>query len=130
LADVAEPCGGDELDRRQRGEIREALGPVRTTHLLTLFAQELAARPAAIRNAIGRNDFAAAAAEAHSLKGAALSIGGRTVGQAAAALEQVLAAASPVQAERLHTALRGLDRAVASTIAALPDELVEAPCAA
>ena len=127
---AAEHCASDELDCRQLRDIREALGPARTAQLLTLFAQELAARPAAIRHAVGRNDLAAAAAQAHSLKGASLSIGGRTVGEAAAALERVLATPAPAQAERLHAALGELDRAVASTIAALPHELVAEPCAA
>ena len=127
---AAEPCASDELDCRVLREIREALGPGRTAQLLTLFAQELAARPAAIRHAIGRSDLAAAAAQAHSLRGASLSVGGRTVGQAAAALERVLATPAPAQAERLHAALGELDLAVASTIAALPQELVAEPCAA
>jgi CheY-like chemotaxis protein len=126
----AEPCASDDIDCRQLREIRQALGPARTTQLLTLFAQELASRPAAIREALGRSDLAAAAAEAHSLKGASLSIGGRTVGRAAAAIERALEATGPGCAGRLHAALRDLDRAVASTIAALPHELVAAPCAA
>ncbi|WP_114227548.1 MULTISPECIES: PAS domain-containing hybrid sensor histidine kinase/response regulator [Sphingomonas] len=111
------------FDRSRLDELRAALGHDRIAQLLSLFAQQLAAQPLAIREAIGRSDLAAAAAEAHSLKGAAMSIGGCAVGEAAAALEQALGCTTRRQADQLHEALRNLDRAVASTIAALPHEL-------
>lgn len=140
---VVVPLGGDgtqhqqprakavgDFDRERLAELRAVLGPDRINQLLSLFGRELAARPATIRDAIGRSDLAAAASEAHSLRGAALSIGGRSVGHAAAVIEDVLVVPAPRQAERLHDSLRELDRAVASTIAVLPQEMVATPARA
>lgn len=107
----------DPLDRRQLASIERVLGSDRTAGLLALFARELQSRPLVIRQAIARNDFAAARGEAHSLKGVAMNFGAPAVGTAAARLERVSAAGG---ASDLHQSLRTLDRAVALTLAALP----------
>jgi len=114
------PAGPDwPIDRWQLGSIREALGDERTAGLLALFAGELRTRGAAIRTAIGRSDLAGAWAEVDSLGGAALNVGGRAVGEAAARLRTVLGAGRGYGATDLHEALRGLDRAIAATLSAL-----------
>ena len=119
-----------ELSMASLGEIREALGDARTENLLALFARELSLRPAAVRNRIGCGDLAGAASEAHSLKGAALSIGGSAVGRAAEQVEIALGlGGKPAAGTALHRAMRQLDSAVAATLAALPPE-VAAPNAA
>lgn len=127
FADLA--AGGDQplLDRKWLAELQDVLGPGRIAQLLALFADELADRPGAIRLAIGRSDFPAATAQAHSFKGAARSIGARAVGEAAARLEQGLGTPAARQAERLRDALRDLDRAVSATLALLPRPCATAP---
>ena len=110
-----------ELSMASLGEIREALGDARTENLLALFARELSLRPAAVRNRIGCGDLAGAASEAHSLKGAALSIGGSAVGRAAEQVEIALGPGGKSAAgTALHRAMRQLDSAVAATLTALP----------
>ena len=75
------PAATEPLDQQQLGSVRAVLGEERTGRLLALFAQELASRRSAILLAVSRSDLAAASAEAHSLKGASLNLGGRAVGR-------------------------------------------------
>jgi HPt (histidine-containing phosphotransfer) domain-containing protein len=84
--------------------------------LLDLFLVELEERPTKIRNHLLAGQLDRAKGEAHALKGAALSIGARTLGEAASAFEQLT--------DVLHTGvnehlLGELENAVIAAIAAL-----------
>jgi two-component system sensor histidine kinase/response regulator len=84
--------------------------------LLDLFRVELEERPTKIRNHLLAGQLEQAKGEAHSLKGAALSIGARNLGEAASAFEQLTDALHTGVNERL---LGDLEKAVIAAIAAL-----------
>ncbi|UUR07225.1 ATP-binding protein [Sphingomonas glaciei] len=88
--------------------LRDVLGAARLDQLLCLLGTELDERPAAIQRALADRDFAGAAAEAHSLKGAAGNIGALMVSQAAAELEKSIVAAAGGDPRLLAAALRHL----------------------
>ncbi|WP_344708707.1 ATP-binding protein [Sphingomonas humi] len=89
-------------------EIRSMLGAARLDQLLDLLASEIDDRPRAIRKALADRDFAAAAAEAHSLKGAAANLGADGVSKAAKDLEASIAAAAQGDPRLVAPALRQL----------------------
>jgi CheY-like chemotaxis protein/HPt (histidine-containing phosphotransfer) domain-containing protein len=107
------------LDEATIEELRTILGPVRLDQLLVLLGAELDQRPKAIGAAIADRDFAAAAAAAHSLKGAAANLGALPVSNAARAVEECLAAGADGNAPRLAAALHLLAAEVASAQQAL-----------
>ena len=88
---AALPPEAPPLDPRRLDELRGGLGPRRVEALLKLLERELVDRPAAIAQLAAAADLGPLHHEAHSLKGAALSMGAIGVGAAAAALEQVSA---------------------------------------
>jgi PAS domain S-box-containing protein len=96
------------LDPATIAELQAMLGPVRLNQLLILLGTELDQRPQAIRAAIADRDFAAATAEAHSLKGAAANLGASRVSDAARDIEACLGAAPRSGSRRLAAALRQL----------------------
>ena len=117
------------LDEGHLGQLRAALGPKRLRTLLDLFLVELGERPTKIRDHLLAGQIERAKGEAHSLKGAALSIGARNLGEAASAFEQLNDALHVGVNERL---LGELERAVIATIAAIhvpADEIVIAQSA-
>ncbi|WP_300973212.1 ATP-binding protein [Sphingomonas sp. LHG3406-1] len=107
------------LDPEVISDLREALGSARLGDLLELLASELDGRSRAIRQALADRDRDRAAAEAHSLKGAAANLGARQVADAAFGLEQAIKSASPCQHTDLGPALRSLALAVEETQAEL-----------
>jgi CheY-like chemotaxis protein len=112
------------LDPAALDEIRSVLGGPRLDDLLELLAAELETRPRAIREALADHALDRAAAEAHSLKGAAANLGAGAVAEAARKLElAVAAAAGSNQRGKIAPALRALAQAVRDTqqaLAALP----------
>ena len=106
----------DVLDENHLGQLRAALGPRRLRTLLDLFLVELEERPTKIRNHLLAGQIDRAKGEAHSLKGAALSVGAQNLGQAASAFEQLPDALQSRVNERL---LGELEKAVVAAIAAL-----------
>ncbi len=107
------------LDSATLAELRGMLGPVRLDQLLVLLGAELDQRPSAIRAAIADRDLAAAAAEAHSLKGAAANLGALLVSDAAREIEACLASTPSADPRRLAGALRHLGAEVAAAQQAL-----------
>ena len=101
----------DHLDR-----LRSALGPKRLDALLELFLAELAIRPDGIRDQLLAGHLDQARCEAHSLKGAALSIGAAPLGNTAFAIEQ-LTEATDTKANALL--LDALEQTVIAVRAAL-----------
>lgn len=84
-----------------------------------MFAAELERKPELIAKLVTDRQFGAVAGEAHSLKGAALSVGAGALAEAAAELER----AAP--SHRMATIRLALDRLLASIETArshLPDE--------
>lgn len=109
LAEIAADGGGpDSFDQAHLAQLRAALGPTRLAGLLELFAAELERKPDLITQLITDRQFSAVAAEAHSLKGAALSVGAGALAEAAAELER----AAP--SHRMATVRLALDRLLAS----------------
>jgi PAS domain S-box-containing protein len=96
------------LDPTTLDELRAMLGAARLDQLLDLLAAELDQRPLAIRSALADRDFAAALAQAHSLKGAAGNLGALPVSEAARALEDCISAAADGDPRLLAAALRHL----------------------
>ena len=78
----------DSFDAGRVDELRSALGSYWFDALLGLLIGECRDRPARLRTALRRNDIAALHAEAHSLKGAATSIGAEALGLVAVRFEQ------------------------------------------
>lgn len=74
---TAEPDAplGAALDRNHLDRLRAALGPTRLNALLNLFLKELAIRPRDISDHLLAGHLDQATGEAHSLKGAAMSVG-------------------------------------------------------
>lgn len=107
------------LDSATLEELRAMLGPVRLDQLLVLLGAELDQRPSAIRAAIADRDLAAAAAEAHSLKGAAANLGALLVSDAAREIEACLTSTPSADPRRLTAALRHLGVEVAAAQQAL-----------
>ena len=90
LAECAPDCAdisGEPLDVARYRELRASLSRAQVRDLLDLLVAELDRSPAHIRQCLARGDFAAARAEAHSLKGAASNIGATALGRVAAAIE-------------------------------------------
>lgn len=104
---VASPPGiADPLDHAVLEELRAMLGGARLDQLLLLLRDELTERPGAIRAALADRAFDAAAAEAHTLKGAAANLGALRVSAAASNLEHCIAAAAGGESRLLAPALR------------------------
>jgi CheY-like chemotaxis protein/HPt (histidine-containing phosphotransfer) domain-containing protein len=78
---------GEPLDVARYHELRASLSRAQVRDLFDLLLAELDRSPAHIRQCLARGDFAAARAEAHSLKGAASNIGATALGRVAAAIE-------------------------------------------
>ena len=123
LAAIAEPepvakvgPGESALDSSHLDRLRAALGPKRLNALLELFLKELASRPAEIRDHLLAGRLDQAKSEAHSLKGASLSIGAGPLGSAAYAIEQLTSATDIKTNARL---LGELEQAVAAVRNAL-----------
>ncbi len=102
------------LDDRTLAEVRSMLGPARLDDLLEMLSCELETRPKSIREALADHDLERATAEAHSLKGAAANLGAREVAQAAAGLEDAIAAAAMGNRSGIAPAIRELAKAVAA----------------
>jgi signal transduction histidine kinase/DNA-binding NarL/FixJ family response regulator len=112
--------GKSPLDDKILAEVRSLLGQARLDQLLDLLADELEARPRAIRDALADRAFDRAAAEAHSLKGAAANLGAGEVAATAAMLERAIAAAAAGgKTGPLAPALRALAEAVSDAQHAL-----------
>ena len=109
------------FDEVQLAQIREVLGDERLATLMRLFTSELEHRPAAIRSLAARGNLAGVQNQAHSLRGAASSIGGVLVGEAAALVERAAGTEQP-----LEPALKALDAAVAATLVAVERIAAEA----
>lgn len=102
--------GGAMLDRSRLDELRHALGDDRVRGLVGIFFGDLAARPDRIAGHLRSGDLQRVRIEAHSLKGAALSIGANQVGNAAAAVETAL------PGTEMLLAVERLDQAVAAAL--------------
>jgi CheY-like chemotaxis protein len=102
------PPATSPLDSTTLDELRAMLGAARLDQLLDLLATELDQRPLAIRSALADRDFAAASAQAHSLKGAAANLGALPVSVAARELEDCIAAAAAGDPRLLAATLRHL----------------------
>ncbi len=102
------------FDETQLSEIRSVLGRDRLDRLLHLFIGELQERPAAIRACADLGNVAGVENQAHSLQGAAYSIGGVLVGAAARQVEHDAEAGGS-----LLPALAALEIAVTQTLAEL-----------
>jgi HPt (histidine-containing phosphotransfer) domain-containing protein len=113
------------LDSERLCSVAAAIGIEATAQLIRVFAGELAKRPVAIRWRVAGSDLAGAAAEAHSLAGAALSIGAGPVADAARQVE-LAAGPGPDVATRLPQALAALSRTAEATLAGLPGGLTGA----
>ena len=107
------------LDGRTIEEMRTLLGAARLDELLSLLTGELEQRPRMVREALADRAFERAAAEAHSLKGAAANLGASQVAEAARLLEIAIAAAASGEARGVAPALRRLAGAVSDTQQAL-----------
>ena len=103
------------FDDDHLGQLRAALGPKRLRSLLDLLRKEVIERPALIRGHLAAGRLCPATDEAHSLKGAALSIGAGPLSKAAAAIEQL---ASATDAKINAGLLDDLELAAAKVIAA------------
>ena len=107
--DESEAVDAPLLDTTCINQLCAAIGSTQFDGLLDLLAVELEERPAAIRNAVLAGDVERARSEAHSLKGATMSIGAMALGQAAAATELA------PDLEAMTATLKNLDRQVART---------------
>jgi PAS domain S-box-containing protein len=111
------------LDPNVSEEVRSIVGQAGLDDLLDLLADELEARPRAIRDALLDRDFDKAAAETHSLKGASANLGACAVADAACALERAIARVKAGEGSDLAPALRRLSASASDTqhaLAALP----------
>ena len=121
LAAIAGPAVQEEIedppiDNSHLNRLRAALGPTRLAALLDLFLKDLDTRPEEIGEHLLAGRLREATSDAHSLKGAALSIGAGPLGHAAHAIEQLTSATDIKVSARL---LDDLDRAVIAVQAAL-----------
>jgi signal transduction histidine kinase/DNA-binding response OmpR family regulator len=107
--------GLQTLDAAVLDEVREAIGQARLDDLLLLLAAELEARPKAVRDALAGREFDRAAAEVHSLKGAAANLGAARVAEMARRVERAIKTAREGAPDDLARALRDLAEAVAET---------------
>ena len=113
---AAAPAPDDGFDHAYLGRIRDALGPDRADALLGMFRDELVERPASIAAAVAEGRTDQARAQAHSLKGAAGSVGAVAVAEAARVIEEWPADGAPAA---LSDALDALCRAADAARAAL-----------
>lgn len=88
--------------------------------ILRKFAVRQAVAADAIRAALDKGDVAAAERDAHSLKGAASTLGVNLVAQQAGAVEMAIREGRAAD-EALSSLARSLDEAMAAIRAALPD---------
>jgi len=112
IGETAEP----PFDLGHLDRLRAALGPKRLDGLLDLFLTELASRPDDIRDHLLAGRLDQATGEAHSLKGAAMSVGASALGNAAYAIEQLTSTTDIKTNARL---IEGLEQAVVAARAAL-----------
>ena len=96
--------------------LRAALGPSRLQSLLDLFATELDHRPGQLCDHLLAGRLDQAKSEAHSLKGASMSVGASELGMATLAIEQLTAADDIKVNARL---IDQLEKAAAAARAAL-----------
>ncbi|MEO7411511.1 MAG: PAS domain S-box protein [Sphingomicrobium sp.] len=113
---IAAPSTESALDMDHVHSLRAALGPTRLHDLLTLFVTELDHRPGSLRDHLLAGRLDQAKAEAHSLKGAAMSVGATVLGKAALAIEQ---RAVPDNIKVNARLIDALDQAVEGARAAL-----------
>ena len=96
LAEIARPQVIDQVDsafdREHLDQLRAALGPSRLQSLLDLFVTELDHRPGQLCDHLLAGRLDQAKFEAHSLKGAAMSVGASQLGTAVLAIEQLTVA--------------------------------------
>ena len=92
------------IDATKFNQLCDVIGPTSFDRLLDLLQVEMAERPAAIRLAILAGKQALARQEAHSLKGASISVGAVALGRAAAVIE------SAGDLATMSAALPALDR--------------------
>ena len=130
LADIADPLAidgvasphGCALDHGHLDRLRGALGPRRLDALLDLFLNELASRPRDICDHLLAGRLDQATSEAHSLKGAAISVGAGPLGNAAYGIEQLTSATDIQTNARLIAALEQAVIAVRAALAVPPDQ--------
>jgi CheY-like chemotaxis protein len=111
----------DPLDLVHLDRLRAALGPKRLDSLLALFVKELASRPTDIRDHLLAGRLDEATSEAHSLKGAALSVGATSLGNAAFEIEKLTSATDVKTSTRLLGELEQAAAAVRAILAARDD---------
>lgn len=120
LAAIATPVDVEPtvspLDHEHLDRLRAALGPTRLHSLLDLFLTELDHRPDRLRDHLLAGRLDQAKAEAHSLKGASMSVGATALGEATLQIEQLDAATDIKTNARL---LDDLELAVEAVRAAL-----------
>ncbi len=110
------------LEAMRIDELHGMLGRLRLDALLGLLIDECRVRPARLRAGLARGELMAIRAEAHSIKGAAISIGATALSEAARQLEAIatLSAAGPL--------IVALETVADATLAAAQD-LLAAPAA-
>ena len=123
-ASAAEPeldSAPASIDEDYLNRLRAALGPKRFSGLIDLFLAELDERPGLICEHLlaGRLDLAKH--EAHSLKGAALSIGATTLGDIAYSIEQLPTATDTKANTRLLDDLDGQVHRLRTALTRAPD---------
>lgn len=108
------------LDEGRLLELGDALGRERLDGLLGLLGDECHARPARLRAHLANGDFPGLRAEAHSLRGAALSVGALALAEVSLSIEQTknLAAAGAL-IDRLDRISSQTSRATAKQRAGL-----------
>lgn len=104
------------LDGAHLDQLRAALGPKRLRSLLDLFLTELDQRPNQLRDHLLAGRLDQVKTEAHSLKGAAWSVGATRLGEAAMAMERLEAATDTKANTRLLDELENSVEAARSAL--------------